>query len=43
MLTIPSVEQLAALAQRRLNGSVRDLRLLVWNQGLILQGQTLTY
>jgi len=42
VLTMPSVEQLAALVQPRLNGSVRDLRPLVWDQGLILQGQTST-
>ena len=43
MLTMPSVEQLEALVQRRLNGRVRDLRLLVRDQGLMLQGQTSTY
>ena len=42
-MTEPSVEQLEALVQRRLNGRVRDLRLLVRDQGLILQGQTSTY
>jgi hypothetical protein len=40
---MPSVEQLEALVQRRLNGRVRALRLLVRDQGLILQGQTSTY
>lgn len=39
----PSVEQLEALVQRRLQGRVHDLRLLVGDQGLILQGQTSTY
>jgi len=38
-----SVEQLQALLQRRLNGRVRDLRLLVRDQSLILQGWTSTY
>jgi hypothetical protein len=42
-LTEPTVEQLEALVQRRLNGRVRALRLLVRDQGLILQGQTSTY
>ncbi len=42
-MTEPSVEQLEALVQRRLQGRVRDLRLLVGDQGLILQGQTSTY
>ncbi len=42
-MTEPSVEQLEALVQRRLHGRVRDLRLLVGDQGLILQGQTSTY
>lgn len=39
----PSVEQLQALLQRRLDGRVRDLRLLVREQGLVLQGWTSTY
>ncbi len=39
----PSVEQLAGLVQRRLHGQVRDLRLLLRDQGLIVQGQTSTY
>ncbi len=38
--TKPSVEQ---LVQQRLQGYVRDLRLLVGDQGIILQGQTSTY
>ena len=38
-----AVEQLQALVQRRLNGRVRDLRLVVRDQGLILQGRTSTY
>lgn len=38
-----SVEQLEGLLQRRLNGRVRDLRLLVREQGIILQGQTSTF
>ena len=38
--TKPSVEQ---LVQQRLKGHVRDLRLLVGDQGIILQGQTSTY
>ena len=42
-MTEPSVEQLEALVQRRLHGHVRDLRLLVGDQGLTLQGQTSTY
>ena len=42
-MTEPSAEQLEALVQRRLRGQVRDLRLLVGDQGLILQGQTSTY
>ncbi|OYW25179.1 MAG: hypothetical protein B7Z55_00040 [Planctomycetales bacterium 12-60-4] len=42
-LTEPSVEQLEALVQRRLRGPVRNLRLLVGDQGLILQGQSSTY
>ena len=42
-MTLPSVEQLEALVQRRLNGRVRDLRLLVGDQGLVLQGHTTTY
>ncbi|MBA4020679.1 MAG: hypothetical protein C0483_26260 [Pirellula sp.] len=37
------MEQLQALVQRRLNGRVRDLRLVVRDQGLILQGRTSTY
>lgn len=39
----PSVEQLQALMQRRLNGRVRDLRLSMQDHGLILQGWTSTY
>jgi hypothetical protein len=42
-MTEPSVEQPEALVQRRLIGRVRVLRLMVWDQGLILQGQTSTY
>lgn len=42
-MTGPSGEQLEALVQRRLHGQVRDLRLLVGDQGLILQGQSSTY
>lgn len=38
-----SLEQLEGLLQRRLNGRVRDLRLLVQELGIILQGQTSTY
>lgn len=39
----PSVEQLEVLVRRRLHGQVRDLRLLLRDQGLIVQGQTSTY
>ncbi len=42
-MTTPSLEQLQALVQRRLHGRVRDLRLLVQDHGLILQGQASTY
>lgn len=42
-MTEPSVEQLEALVQRRLRGRVRDLRLLVRGQDLILQGPASTY
>ena len=42
-MTEPSVEQLEALVQRRLHGRVRDLRLSLHDEGLILQGQTSTY
>lgn len=42
LIEIP-VEQLDALVQRRLNGRVRDLRLLVRDQGLVLRGLTSTY
>lgn len=38
-----SVEQLEVLVRRRLHGQVRDLRLLMGDQGLTLQGQTSTY
>lgn len=38
-----SLEQLEMLLQRRLIGRVRDVRLLVREHGLILQGQTTTY
>ena len=37
------VEQLESLVQRRLNGRVRGLRLIVRDQGLVLQGHTSTY
>ena len=36
-------EQLEALIQRQLNGRVGDFRLLVRDQGLILQGHAHTY
>ena len=42
-MTGPSGEQLEELLHRRLHGQVRDLRLLVGDQGLILQGQSSTY
>ncbi len=42
-MTELTVEQLEALLQRRLNGRVRNLRLLVQEHGLILQGLTSTY
>ena len=38
-----AIEQLEAHLQRRLNGRVRDLRLVVCGQGLILQGRASTY
>jgi hypothetical protein len=38
-----SVEQLEERLQLRMNGRVRNLRLLIREQGLILQGQTSTY
>jgi hypothetical protein len=39
----PEVDQLEAHVQSRLNGRVRDLRLLVRGSGLILQGHAHTY
>ena len=38
-----TIEEFEAHLQRRLNGRVRDLRLLVCGQGLILQGSASTY
>ena len=38
-----AIEQLEAHLQSRLNGRVRDLRLLVRGQGLVLQGCAATY
>ena len=35
--------QLEACVRRRTNGRIRDLRLLVQNDGVVLQGQTQTY
>ena len=37
------VEQLETHAQVRLNGRVRDLRLVVRDQGLVLRGHAHTY
>ena len=42
-ITARSMEKLESLVRQRLNGRVRDLRLFVQEQGLILQGQTATY
>ena len=42
-MTEPSVEHLEALVKKRLHGRVRDLRLSLHDEGLILQGQTSTY
>lgn len=39
----PAVEHLQALLQQRLNGRVRDLRLTVRGQGLVLEGWTSSY
>ncbi len=38
-----AIEQLEAHLQGRLNGRVRDLRLVVCGQGLILQGRATTF
>ena len=40
---ISELDQLEAHVQCRLNGRVRDLRLLLRGQGLILKGHTRTY
>lgn len=38
-----STETMEELVQRQLNGRVRDLRVLLQDQGIILRGQTSTY
>lgn len=38
-----AIEQLEASIQSRLNGRVRDLRLVVCDHGLIMQGHATTY
>lgn len=42
-MTEPSAEHLEALVQQRSHGRVRNLRVFVQDQGLILQGQTSAY
>lgn len=39
----PFAEQLEVLVQQRSHGRVRNFRLLVQDQGLVLQGQSSTY
>jgi hypothetical protein len=41
--TSPQKEQLESLLQRRLGNRVRDLRVVVLPEGIILQGRTATY
>ncbi len=41
--TMARLDQLEALVQSRLGGRVRDLRVVVRDDGLILQGRALTY
>jgi hypothetical protein len=41
-ITLPE-EHLEALLQRRLGGRVRDLRVVLRPDGLVLQGRTATY
>jgi hypothetical protein len=41
--TLDRTEELEALVQSRLGGRVRDLRLVVRPNGVILQGRTATY
>jgi hypothetical protein len=41
--TLDRTEELEALVQNRLGGRVRDLRLVVRPNGVILQGRTATY
>jgi hypothetical protein len=40
---LPQAEHLEVLVQRRLAGRVRDFRLLVRKDGVILQGRASTY
>ena len=40
---VAEVQQLQDLVQRRVSGRVRDLRVLVRDNGVILQGRTATY
>ncbi len=40
---LPSEELLEGLVQRRLGGRVRDFRMVIQPNGLILQGWTATY
>ena len=40
---IAEIDQLEAHVQSRLNGRIRDLRLLVRGHGLVLQGRASTY
>ena len=40
---IVEIDQLEAQVQSRLNGRIRDLRLLVRGHGLVLQGRAVTY
>ena len=42
-MTEPTFEHLEELVQQRLQGRVRDLRLSLQDEGLILHGQTSTY
>jgi hypothetical protein len=39
----PQEERLESLMQRRLGNRIRDLRILVRSQGVILQGRAATY
>lgn len=40
---LPHQEHLESLVQRRLGGRVKDLRIVVRSNGLILQGRATTY